>query len=947
MPNVTTNEKRARRALASLARARTFARFGGGWGGLGLWLLCLAVHPARQSTAATLVVSNTLDSGNGSLRQALLNANATAGPDTISFRIPGVGAHTIRLLSALPAVSDPVVIDGTTQPGFAGYPLIELNGASAGNSIGLRLISSNSVVRGLAINRFAGGGLRVEGPGGNSLQGSFVGMDVTGTASRPNGQQGVLISSSWGNVIGGTNAADRNVISASSDAGIYLYNGGSNVVLGNFIGTTAAGRTRLGNGNNGVAIYDSRNNVIGGATPGAWNIISGNTGSGVYLLGAGSTGNLVQGNYLGTDVTGSLALGNADNGVTLSDAATNVIGGTSAGAGNLISGNGKAGIFLSGAGATNNLVQGNRIGTQATGRQALGNSYAGITILEAGGNLIGGTVAGAGNLISGNKQGGIFITNSVGNVVQGNRIGVDGTGTGALSNVLDGITIASGNSNVIGGTVTGAGNVISGNGGHGVYLLVGSTGTQVQGNYIGTDVSGRAAVGNGLCGLRLDSGGNKVGGTVSGARNVISGNGLDGIWLVGAAAVRNRVAGNFIGLDASGTNGLGNGRAGVGVSEAPGNTIGGAEAGAGNVISANHDAGIYVIGRGASHNLIWGNKLGTDPTGMAGMGNVYEGVYIQDAATNTIGGPTPGAGNLISANHTLGIQLTNAAWNVIQGNWIGTKSDGVSGLGNVFHGVDCWAANNNLIGGAGGAGNRIAYAQSIYAGVRIRDGSANNAILGNSIFANGALGIDLGPFGVNPIVPCDAGTAGKANLSQNYPVLIQAVTGLQGTGVRGTLNSRPNSVFLLQFFANPLCDPSGSGEGQLYLGDQTVATGADCNAGFVAFLTNPAPAGWAITATATDAANNTSEFSACVPALPVPRLTVVHRFDAYQPGLGPNRIILSWTNTTTLVLKETSKVAPPVRWTTSTNVPVLTSSNWWVLAVTNPPANKFYRLSFE
>ncbi|MGA2240288.1 MAG: hypothetical protein ABSG74_13860 [Candidatus Bathyarchaeia archaeon] len=888
MPNVATNEKRARRALVSIAGVRTFVRFGGGSGGLGLWLLCLAVNPARASTAATLVVSNTLDSGNGSLRQALVNANATAGPDTISFRIPGVGAHTIRPHSALPAVSDPVVIDGTTQPGFAGYPLIELDGASAGNSIGLRLISSNSVVRGLAINRFAGGGLRVEGPGGNSIQGSFVGMDVKGTTSRPNGQQGVLISSSWGNVIGGTNAADRNVISASSDAGIYLYNGGSNVVLGNFIGTTAAGRTRLGNGNNGVAINDSRNNVIGGATPGAWNIISGNTGSGVYLLGAGSTGNLVQGNYLGTDVTGSLALGNTDNGVTLSGAAANVIGGTNAGAGNVISGNGEAGIFLSGAGATNNLVQGNHIGTQATGRQALGNSYAGITILEAGGNLIGGTVAGAGNVISGNKQDGIFITNSVGNVVQG--------------------------------------------------------------NYIGTDVTGRAAVGNGLCGLRLYSGANKVGGAVSGARNVISGNGLDGVWLVGTAAVRNRVAGNFIGPDASGTNGLGNGRAGVGISKAPGNAIGDAEEGAGNVISANHDAGVYLIGSGASHNLIWGNKLGTDVTGMAAMGNAYEGVYIQDAGTNFIGGPTPGAGNLISANHTLGIQLTNnAAGNVIQGNWIGTKSDGVSGLGNVYHGVECQVgANNNLIGGAGGAGNRIAYASTaLYAGVRLRDGSANNAILANSIFANAGLGIDLGPNGTNSIVPCDAGTAGKANLSQNYPVLGQAVTGLNGTGVRGTLNSRPNSVFLLQFFANPLCDPSGCGEGQLYLGDQTVATGADCNAGFVALLTNPAPAGWVITATATDAANNTSEFSACVPVLPVPTLTVMHRFDAYHPGLGPNRIILSWSNTATLVLKETSKVAPPVRWTTSTNVPLLTSSNWWVLALTNPPANKFYRLSFE
>ena len=239
---------------------------------------------------------------------------------------------------------------------------------------------------------------------------------------------------------------------------------------------------------------------------------------------------------------------------------------------------------------------------------------------------------------------------------------------------------------------------------------------------------------------------------------------------------------------------------------------------------------------------------------------------------NTIGGALPGAGNLISGNKTRGIWLTNSSWNVIQGNLIGTKRDGISGLGQVFHSVECESgACNNTIGGSGTAGNRIAFAQTIYSGVRIRTGSTNNAILGNAIFGNGALGIDLGAFGVNANIPCGAGTG--ANMAQNYPVLAQAVSG-NGTGVRGTLSGRPNQAFLLQFFASLGCDSYGNGEGQIYLGQQTVVTGNNCNAGFVATLPNQVPTGYVITATATDSANNTSEFSTCVPVTPVPALTV-------------------------------------------------------------------------
>ncbi len=909
MPDMTSGGEGGRReeTIPGISRLRAQAGLGRRWAGAWLGLVLAAAGAGLRSEAATFVVSNTLNSGVGSLREAMLNANSSNGLDKIIFRIPGKATHTILPHSALPAVTDPVVIDGTTQPGFAGSPLIELDGASAGGGNGLHLLSSNCVVCGLVINRFAGGGVRIEGLGNHWIRGNFIGLDVSGTLSRANGGEGIYVYSSQGNVIGGTNAADRNVISASSDCGVYLYSAPSNAVLGNFIGTTANGRTRLGNANNGVLVLNSSGNLIGGATPGATNILAGNGGSGVLLQGPGANGNVVQGNYIGTDVTGSMSLSNAGDGISIVEAASNLIGGTGARAGNVILANSHAGILVDGAGATNNVVQGNSIGARPSGRQALGNSYAGITIENANANLIGGTVPGAANLILGNQQDGIFITNGVGNLVQGNRIGVDGTGAGTLGNAYSGVTISGGLSNAVGGTLTGAGNVISGNRGHGVALISGTTANLVQGNWIGTDAGGQTSLTNGMAGVYIQSPGNTIGGALTGARNVISGNGLDGLQLDGATATGNVVAGNLIGTDSSGTAPLPNGLAapygasGLFLSDAPGNRIGGATPGAGNLISANSYTGISIVGSGSSGTLIQGNKIGTDLTGTARLGNFYDGIYIESASTNVIGGAAPGAGNLISGNGASyangdGIYMTNSCWNVIQGNWIGTKSDGVANLCNIFHGVECEAgANYNLIGGDANAGNRIAYAHGDFAGVRIRDGAACDSILGNAIFANGALGINLGQYGVWANLPCDAGVgAGAANLGQNYPVLSNAVAGPNGTGVSGTLNTRPNGLCRVQFFAEPMPDliiGQDHGEGQVYLGEKTVSTGADCNGSFLAFLTNPVPAVSVITATATDAQGNTSEFSLAVPVQAVPALSMTSFLwrgrRASGPAVGP------------------------------------------------------------
>jgi parallel beta-helix repeat protein len=213
-----------------------------------------------------------------------------------------------------------------------------------------------------------------------------------------------------------------------------------------------------------VSIAIASRNTVGGATAAARNVISGNGQYGVQIAGTSSNQNVIAGNYIGTDATGAAKLGNTRYGVYLA-AANNRIGGSAAGEGNVISGNGQGGIYLAGAGTTGNLIQGNRIGTNAAGTAALGNTSVGID-LRAPQTTIGGAAAGAGNLISGNRAAGIqvFGADATLNQIQGNRIGTDVTGMVDLGNSGAGVSIASGASgNAVGGTAAGAGNVIMGN----------------------------------------------------------------------------------------------------------------------------------------------------------------------------------------------------------------------------------------------------------------------------------------------------------------------------------------------------------------------------------------------------------------------------------------------------------------------------------------------------
>ena len=1259
-----------------------------------------SLHYILVSAACSTTVTNINDSGAGSLRDAITCSNDTAGVDTIDFNIAGAGPHTIQPLSALPTITDAVIIDGTSQSGFAGTPVIEVDGSLAGSGVdGLTITAGDTTVRGLVINRFASDGIAISVGGNNIIEGNYIGTDVSGTSALGNGSDGILIANSANNRIGtdgdGTNdTAERNVISGNGSAGVVIVNAGAtgNVIAGNYIGTNAAGDSALGhvlsgvvvaapnniiggtnpgtgnllsgniqngvrldagadgtvvqgnrigtdatgtsavpnqqvgvrifasnttvggstvaaqniisgngqdgirmdagatnnmvqsnyigvdvsgnlalmnlsdgieinatsgntvdanvissNGANGIRILNvgainnivtgnlvgtdatgmsalangisgirvdsgATNNTIGGTTAATRNVISGNVGAGVEIHGSTTSSNIVQGNYIGLDITGAVAIKNAV-GVSMYLAPNNTVGGTDAGAGNVISGNDLVGVSIFLSTATGNVVQGNYIGTDATGTVAVGNGDLGINIVSSANNVVGGTTPEARNIVSGNVGDGIhvFLSNSPDNVIQGNYIGTDVTGTVAvgnggkgiyvnepsdivISNNLisgnggDGIT-ASGLNHIIqgnyigvdvtgtvdlgndsegifivvsqgtqiGGTTAGDGNIISGNGSYGIYLSS-TTNVEIQGNMIGTDVSGTTAIGNSLdgiyqlagqntliggstvaarnlisgnsgsgikftspsvfnnmiqgnyigtdatgnlavanggngveigfdatnntvqtnvisgntgAGIRILSGANGnqilgnligtdsastsalgngamgiiildtsdtvIGGTTPANRNLISGNGDDGIRLFGATTINTVIQGNYVGTDSTGAAALPNAQEGIHIMNGTANTlVGGVNTGDGNLISGNAFHGIYI--EDASNNVIEGNFVGTDATGTSAVGNSSHGVRIRNGADNVIGGTTAGAGNIISGNNGdgiffgfdaatntlvqgnfIGIDVSGSValpnmgsgiriagtvstgnviggtsansrnvisgntgvgvWlagfgNTVEGNYIGTDATGTTAIGNNGAGIVVGSSDNSFGGATANSGNLIAHNSGD--GITVTSG-INNAILSNNIYENGDLGIDLDPNGVtaNDVNDADSG----ANNLQNYPELVAVYPDGSNTIVEGTLDSTANTAFTVQFFSNAVCDPSGHGEGETFLGTDSIVTDGNDDVSFSVALPISLALGEFVTMTATDPDGNTSEFSACV-VVDVPPNQAPVAFDA-------------------------------------------------------------------
>jgi hypothetical protein len=363
-----------------------------------------------------------------------------------------------------------------------------------------------------------------------------------------------------------------------------------------------------------------------------------------------------------------------------------------------------------------------------------------------------------------------------------------------------------------------------------------------------------------------------------GARNVISGN-SDGIQTTETAStlpVGLTVQGNFIGVDATGLIALPN--AGNGILFGPPRDrsdsilmLGGTAAGTGNVISGNTGDGVYVVN---SNLVMQGNRIGTDLGGTLNLGNGSSGVEMTRGGSPPfplvhfkIGGTTASARNIISGNGGFGLRMFNpTSSTTVQGNFIGTKGDGQSALGNRFNGI--LAQSSATIGGTtAGAGNVIAFNYTGAAafsmprgGILIPpDGSGGYptgvSILGNSMFSNGGLGISLASEGptLNDVGDADTGP----NNLQNFPVLTSATASAGSITVKGTLNSRPNTTYRIEFFGNTELNPLLYGEGRTFLGFINVTTDANGNVAFNA----PVASGGKVTSTATDPSGNTSEFS--------------------------------------------------------------------------------------
>ncbi len=768
------------------------------------------------------------------------------------------------------------------------------SGAGEGNVI------SGSTAHGLSI-QYAGSSA--------SVKGNRIGTDAAGIVAVPNGNNGIyLVLLQAGTTIGGSTAGDRNIISGNGAEGIVISDSTGVSIQGNYIGLKAAGSGGLGNGLDGVKIeLNSSGNTIGGTNAaesvcsgsvdedadgyvndgcptsvfsegglaaggynancsdadnddpgedslvndgcparGSGNVISGNSSYGVKIEHVGATSNVVKGNIIGSNADANLeALGNGSGHVLVTNGAqNNTIGGSTTGDTNLITGVDHAcvennldhGVAVTGALTTGNTIKGNMIGLDYTGGVEM-NTCVGIYI-TAPSNTVGGTTPGERNIVAANALVQVRIDGSAatGNTVLGNLIGTSCCGQWGGGSGVDIMGGATGNT--IGGSTASARNIISGSGENGVHITgSGTSSNTVSGNYIGTNVPGTGAIANAFFGVRIEGGatGNTIGGTTgttpggacTGACNLISGNSDSGVQIQSDA---NFVRGNYVGTNAAGTGDLGNTLRGIEV-ESSGNTIGGTTAAARNVVSGNGVRGIMLAGA-ISGNVVQGNYVGVGSNGVAEIGNGFQGIWLASGGSGeTVGGTAAGAGNLIAFNGDQGIGATTNG-HVIKGNTV--HSNGLIGADT---GIYLTGSGITVGGDTPGAGNTIH--SNGGDGVWVPSGS-NNSIRGNSIYNNGQLGIDIGTDGVTGTVPTITSTVYSSGSD------LFSVSG--GLGVLAVDSA-------VDVFATDTPDPSGRGEGRIYLGK--IVPNASS---YIVTSAGIPPYGY-ISVTATEPGFNTTEFS--------------------------------------------------------------------------------------
>ncbi len=352
-----------------------------------------ALEPRRL--LATFQVTSAADSGAGTLRDAIAQSNASGGADTITFAI-GTGSRSIALASALPDITDLLTIDGSTQPGYAGKPIIEISGAGAGSNFSGLTLKAPATVKGLVINRFSGNGVLISGGSGSTVKNCYIGTNLAGNLAAANSGVGVSFEGGSSCTIGGSAEADRNILSGNGGEGVRFIFGNrsdNNLVQNNYIGLDATGSFKIPNGAAGVQFFAPATfNVIKD------NVISGNVGVGVGVFGGDSTDLTIVGNRIGTNAAGTIAVGNTRGGIDSFGSDRMVV------KDNILSGNGESGITL--AGGDFIRITGNKIGVDITGQLPMGNGGEGIDIGKVGGDFndvrIGGLNPGEGNIIANN-----------------------------------------------------------------------------------------------------------------------------------------------------------------------------------------------------------------------------------------------------------------------------------------------------------------------------------------------------------------------------------------------------------------------------------------------------------------------------------------------------------------------------------------------------------------
>jgi hypothetical protein len=708
---------------------------------------CLPAGEQLESRAllATFQVINTNPNGHGSLEWAITMANESPGPDKITFNIPGDPnqARTIALQTALPVIKGSVVIDGFTQPGSqrqttAGPKLriqLDVKGGTRGLEFGtsakasevhgLAIYTSKSSSSDSAAIRISETPIKGETP--VKIQGNFLGVTAAGLTSTGQLDYGVdVVGQSLnerGEMIGGTEIADRNLISNNRKAGVRLdAKSSSNNVLGNYIGTNLAGDAALGTQPIGVEV-DGSENTIGG--PDGRNLISGNVRYGIKLTGKL---NFVGNNFIGDNSLDNGPVGNGIAGIFIANrekgsrASSNRIG--SPFEWNVIVGNNtsrdtQGGGVVMAPGTETTVLQGDSIGVSHQGIP-VPNNIQGVLIDNSHSNNLGGTAAGVRNLINGNDGVGVHITGqgAYRNELWNNYIGTNGLS--ALGNSGDGVLIDKG---AVETTI--GGNVISGNSGDGVHIF-GAEGTKIKNNFIGTDQKGSAAVPNRKAGVLIEhavshegavptevgrSQATDNGGYIS-EGNVISGN-------LGAGVILNdsnltSIEANIIGLSSDQKNALGNKQEGILVQgRSQGNVIGVIHKGIGNVISANDGDGITLTGGSLDTDVRY-NAIGTVTArgATAQRGNRGYGVNIINSTRNLIG--TPSVGNDVVYNERGNIRVAplqggQAYFNAIRGNRMSGGGDAIQLANGANHGIGAPSLASKVVH----SGNTVTIAGSL------------------------------------------------------------------------------------------------------------------------------------------------------------------------------------------------------------------------------------------